>query len=98
MNKSHRASGRQQAALSYSHHEPVLWLSTCSKPTWVFFFLEGFFVTQSDPEVFPSAGEASERSGKREGCALLWPGDPGEDSSVVPPGVTGQQIEEELHP
>lgn len=53
-------------------------------------------MTQPDTEV--SAGEASEGSGKREGCALLWPGDPGEDSTVVPPEVGGEQIEEETHP
>lgn len=46
----------------------------------------------------PSAGKASERSGKREGCALLWPGDSGEDSTVVPPEVGGEQIKEEPHP
>lgn len=48
--------------------------------------------------MFPSTGEVSEGSGKREGSTLLWPGDHGEDSAVVPPEVGGEQGEEELHP
>lgn len=48
--------------------------------------------------MFIFAGEASEGSGKREGRAFLWPGGLGEDSTVVPPEVGGEQGEEELHP
>lgn len=49
-------------------------------------------------QVFTFAGEASEGSGKREGRAVLWPGGLGEDPTVVPPEVGGEQGEEELHP
>lgn len=48
--------------------------------------------------MFPSTGEASEGPGEREGSTLLWPGDHGEDSAVVPPEFGGEQGEEELHP
>lgn len=55
-NKSHRASGRQRAPLSYSHRKPVLWLSTCSKPTWIhqgFSYWEVYLLPSLTPRCFP---------------------------------------------